>query len=159
METNKRARNRNFAVLAIVLAVLLTCEMSVTFAANDGTSQEQRAQTGQTADKARPGFGGGPRGFGGGPHGFGGGPPFDLGEHPELTDEQKAEMPTKPAGERPKPKELTDEQKAEMRAKAIEQTEQLLADGKITQEQYDKQLASIENGEIRGFRITWKQSI
>ncbi|MEA4832087.1 MAG: hypothetical protein VB118_05670 [Oscillospiraceae bacterium] len=44
--------------------------------------------------------------------------------------------------------ELTDEQKAEMIAKAKERLAQSLADGKITQEQYDKAITAIDNGKL-----------
>ncbi len=45
-------------------------------------------------------------------------------------------------------KELTDEEKAEMTAKMQERLKQQLADGKITQAQYDEMMKAIENGEM-----------
>jgi len=44
--------------------------------------------------------------------------------------------------------EWTEEQKAEMQTKMKERFEQLLADGKITQEQYDQALNDITEGKI-----------
>ena len=43
---------------------------------------------------------------------------------------------------------LTDEQKAEMQTKMKERLAQQLADGSITQEQYDQCITSIDNGEL-----------
>jgi hypothetical protein len=78
-------------------------------------------------------------------------------ERPALTDEQRAERfggfknGERPdfggrgiKGERP---EMTDEQKAEMQAKMQEKLAQALAEGKITQEQYDAMI----NGDMTGF--------
>jgi uncharacterized membrane protein len=48
-----------------------------------------------------------------------------------------------PEGERP---ELTEEQKAEAKAKEQERLDKMLAEGKITQEQYDEKLSAIESG-------------
>ena len=55
-------------------------------------------------------------------------------------------------------KQLTDDEKAQMKAKMQEQAKERLAEqlknGKITQEQYDQQIAKIKNGEFefgRGF--------
>jgi len=70
-------------------------------------------------------------------HGMRGSKPGFKGEKPELTDEQKAEMEAKRA-------EMLEEIKAHLA--------QELADGKITQEQYDEKLAAIENGEMHGMR-------
>ena len=44
--------------------------------------------------------------------------------------------------------EMTEEQKAEMKAKVKENLKARLDEGKITQEEYDEQLAKIENGEF-----------
>ena len=44
--------------------------------------------------------------------------------------------------------DMTEEQKAEMLEKAKEQLASLLEEGKITQEQYDEQLAKLESGEM-----------
>jgi len=46
--------------------------------------------------------------------------------------------------------ELTEEQIAERAEQMRERLEQRLADGRITQEQYDERIAAIENGEFRG---------
>ena len=60
-----------------------------------------------------------------------------CGEMPELTDEQKAEMEAKKAG-------MLEEMKTRLA--------QELADGKITQEQYDERIAAVENGKMHGMR-------
>ena len=69
------------------------------------------------------------------------------GERPEF-DGKKPEF----NGERPafdgKKVELTDEQKAEMTAKMQEKLAQKLADGEITQEQYDEIIAAIQDGKM-----------
>ncbi len=62
------------------------------------------------------------RGFGGKRHGI-------MGERPELTEEQKAEM-----AENAKTK-----------------LDEKLASGELTQEQYDEIIAKIESGDLRGF--------
>ena len=70
-------------------------------------------------------------------HGMRGGRSGFCGEMPELTDEQKAEMEAKKA-----------EMQEEMKARLAHD----LADGKITQEQYDERIAAVENGKMHGMR-------
>ena len=111
-----------------------------------------------------------------------------TGEQPELTEAQKAEMITKAKevlsqrlaegnitqeqydqaiakveegdciGFKIKGighPELTDEQKAEMITKAKAALNQRLAEGNITQEQYDQIITELENGNIKGFGMGW----
>ena len=82
-------------------------------------------------------------------------------ERVELTDEQRAEMPMFGGmrGERPEfggkrgefsgewP-ELTDEQKAEMLVEMKARLAEDLAEGKLTEEQYDEMLAAVEAGKM-----------
>ncbi|MCL2821186.1 MAG: hypothetical protein FWD38_10275 [Oscillospiraceae bacterium] len=51
---------------------------------------------------------------------------------------------------------LTDEQIAEKTEKLLDKLEQKLADGKITQEEYDEKLIKIENGEFNQFERSGK---
>jgi len=64
------------------------------------------------------------------------------GKAPEMPGRDKDE-----SGEKNRP-EMTEEQKSEMLSKMKEKIAQLLADGKITQEQYDQALNDITEGKI-----------
>ncbi len=70
-----------------------------------------------------------------------------------ISDLAEGKMPEKPgrdkdeSGEKNRP-ELTEEQKSEMLSKIKEKLPQLLADGKITQEQYDQALNDIAEGKM-----------
>lgn len=64
------------------------------------------------------------------------------GKAPEMPGRDKDE-----SGEKNRP-EMTEEQKSEMLSKMKEKIAQLLADGKITQEQYDLALNDITEGKI-----------
>lgn len=116
-----------------------------------------------------------------GGRGKGKGQKGNMSERPELTEEEKAEMKARRderlaqdladgkitqeeydeminsdfqigrgnRGERP---ELTEEEKAEMKAKRDERLAQDLADGKITQEEYDERINCEFDGENRKYK-------
>ena len=66
----------------------------------------------------------------------------------ELTEQQKADLQAKrQSGEWFSRMELTEQQKTDMQAKMNERLEQALADGTITQEQYDAMIDALQNGE------------
>lgn len=66
----------------------------------------------------------------------------------DIAEGKAPEMPGRDeSGEKNRP-EMTEEQKSEMLSKMKEKIAQLLADGKITQEQYDQALNDITEGKI-----------
>jgi len=77
--------------------------------------------------------------------------------HVELTQEQIAERAerrserTEGRSERSERTPLTEEQIAERAEKLREKLAQELADGNITQAEYNEKIEAIENGEFRGF--------